>query len=71
MLFVGQMLMSVVNRSTSSRRSRQNPRSSRPGRCFVLFFGRAGDACVPLRRPRQVSSAAAVERVPIGSANAD
>src|SRR6266496_1220735 len=39
MLFVGQMLVSSVNRSTSLRRSRQNSSSSRPGFCFVLFFG--------------------------------
>ena len=38
-LFVGHTLVSSVNISTSLRRSRQNSSSSRPGFCFVLFFG--------------------------------
>ena len=37
--FVGQMLVSAVNRSTSPQRPLQNSSSSRPGLCFVLFFG--------------------------------
>ena len=37
--FVGHTLVSSVNSSTSLRRSRQNSSSSRPGFCFVLFFG--------------------------------
>ena len=36
---MGQTLVSSVNSSTSLRRSRQNSSSSRPGFCFVLFFG--------------------------------
>jgi hypothetical protein len=39
MLFVGHTPVSSVNRRTSLRRSRQNSSSSRPGFCFVLFFG--------------------------------
>ena len=36
---VGQMLVSVVNRSMSAWRFLQNSSSSRPGFCFVQFFG--------------------------------
>ena len=39
MLFVGQIRVSVVNRSTSSSRSRQNSSRSRPGCWAVEFFG--------------------------------
>jgi len=39
LLFVGHTPVSVVNRSTSACRPLQNSRSSRPGFCFVLFFG--------------------------------
>ena len=36
-LFVGQMAVPVVKRSTSPWRSLQNSSSSRPGICFMLF----------------------------------
>src|ERR1035441_10331311 len=38
-LFVGQILVSAVNRSTSPWRPLQNSSSSRPGFCFTEFFG--------------------------------
>jgi len=47
----GQMLGSVVKRSTSPHRSLQNPGSSRPGFCFVQFFrpGTRGTLASPAR----------------------
>src|SRR6266536_3080178 len=39
LLLVGQIVVSVVNRSTSSSRSRQNRSRSRPGCWAVEFFG--------------------------------
>jgi hypothetical protein len=46
------MLVSVVNRSTSSRRSRQNSGSSRPGFCFVLLFDMLEDHQVNRQGPQ-------------------
>ena len=39
MLFVGHTPVSVVNLRMSASRSRQNSSMSRPGCCFVVFFG--------------------------------
>lgn len=39
MLFAGRTSVSVVNLRTPASRSRQNSGMSRPGCCFVLFFG--------------------------------
>src|ERR1039458_4943554 len=43
-LFVGQILVSAVSRSTSPWRPLQNSSRSRPGFCFTEFFGPGGDA---------------------------
>ena len=64
MLFVGQIRVSVANRSTSSSRSRQNSSRSRPG-CWAVEFlgpGMRGTADRPTATARRnsVTSGAAV-----------
>jgi hypothetical protein len=59
-VFVGQMLVSVVNRSTSSRRLRQNSSSSRPAAASCCSSARAHGERWPGRPGRHAGTRAPV-----------